>query len=144
MLRVMDPVHATIEEFAADGYTHVELLLPVTSRDQAAADQLASPHRSGPHHRAGFAVWSAAIRFTRSSACDWRTRSEVALRDGDIDCLVRDMHKPELAPASGILPEQNIFATGRAKNLRSEEQPIKREGVLVKGALSQPTGEPPN
>jgi len=50
----------------------------------------------------------------------------------------------ELAPASGILPERNIFATGRAKNFRSEEQPIKREGVLVKGALSQPTGEPPN
>jgi hypothetical protein len=78
-------------------------------------------------------------------------RSEVAPRDGDIDCLVRDMHKPELAPASGILPEQNIFATERAKNFRSEEQPInseeqpiKREGVRVKGALSQPTGEPPN
>jgi hypothetical protein len=87
-------------------------------------------------------VRSAAVRFTRSSAYDWRTRSEVAPRDGDIDCLVRDMHKPELAPASGILPEQ-ISSHGRPKNFRSEEQPIKREGVLVKGALSQPTGEPP-
>ena len=24
MLRVMDPLHATIEEFAGDGHTHVE------------------------------------------------------------------------------------------------------------------------
>ena len=28
MLRVMDPLHATIEEFAADGYTHVECYCP--------------------------------------------------------------------------------------------------------------------
>ena len=28
MLKVMDPLHATIEEFAADGYTHVECYCP--------------------------------------------------------------------------------------------------------------------
>ena len=28
MLRIMDPLHATIEEFAADGYTHIECYCP--------------------------------------------------------------------------------------------------------------------
>src|SRR5262247_3794556 len=28
MLAVMDPLHATIEEFAADGYTHIECYCP--------------------------------------------------------------------------------------------------------------------
>jgi hypothetical protein len=28
MLRVMEPLHATIEEFAAEGYTHVECYCP--------------------------------------------------------------------------------------------------------------------
>ena len=32
MLRVMDPLHATIEEFAAEGYTHVECYCPRLSR----------------------------------------------------------------------------------------------------------------
>ena len=37
-----DPLHATIEEFATDGFAHVEYC-PSMSRDEAEADQLAPP-----------------------------------------------------------------------------------------------------
>ena len=43
----MDPLHATIEEFAADGYTHVECYLPAMPHDEAEADQLASSSLDG-------------------------------------------------------------------------------------------------
>ena len=33
MFRVMDPLHATIEEFAAEGYTHIAVPLPSMPRD---------------------------------------------------------------------------------------------------------------
>ena len=36
----MDPIHATIEEFAAEGYTHIALPLSAMSSDENAADVL--------------------------------------------------------------------------------------------------------
>ena len=36
----MDSLHATIEEFAAEGYTHIERLLPAMPHDEVEADQL--------------------------------------------------------------------------------------------------------
>jgi hypothetical protein len=70
------PLDATIEEFAADGYTHCGVLLPSMPRDQAEADQLAPPHLDGTHHRT--ALSTAALRrvrwsCTRSSRGDWKT-----------------------------------------------------------------------
>ena len=64
------------------------------------------PPNARADHRAAFStgydVRSAAIRFTRSSACDWRTRSEVAPRDGDIaawcEICIRQNWRPR--PAS--------------------------------------------
>jgi hypothetical protein len=41
----MDSLHATIEDFAAEGYTHVECFCP-RCRDQAAADELAQLGRA--------------------------------------------------------------------------------------------------
>ena len=38
----MDPLHATIEEFAAEGYTHIECFCPRCRSDTAATDELAS------------------------------------------------------------------------------------------------------
>jgi len=35
----MDPLHATIEEFAADGYTHIECFCPWCRNDEVEADQ---------------------------------------------------------------------------------------------------------
>ena len=37
----MDPLHATIEEFAAEGYSHIEAL-PAVPRDPIAANRRAS------------------------------------------------------------------------------------------------------
>ena len=62
----MDPLHATIEEFAADGYTHVECYLPSMPRDEAEADQLAPSHLDGPHHRT--AIRAASLCGVRRSA----------------------------------------------------------------------------
>jgi len=36
---LMDPLHATIEEFAADGYTHIECFCPWCRNDEVEADQ---------------------------------------------------------------------------------------------------------
>ena len=48
----MEPLHATIEEFAAEGLHSHRVLLPSMSHDEVEADQLASSHLVGPHHRA--------------------------------------------------------------------------------------------
>jgi hypothetical protein len=37
----MDPLHATIDEFAAEGFTHVQCYCPRCLHDEAEADQLA-------------------------------------------------------------------------------------------------------
>jgi hypothetical protein len=50
----MDQLRATIEEFAACGYTHVEFHCPPMLRDQVEANQLASTHITGPQHRTAF------------------------------------------------------------------------------------------
>jgi hypothetical protein len=55
MLNGMDSLHATIEEFAAEGFTHVECYCPRCSM-QAKADQLASPNLDGTYHRASFSA----------------------------------------------------------------------------------------
>ena len=47
----MNPLHATLEEFAADGYTHVECFCPAMPHDEVEADKLASPHLDGPYHQ---------------------------------------------------------------------------------------------
>ena len=47
MLPSMDPLHATIEEFAADGYTHIEVTSPPMSHDKVETDQLAPAHLDG-------------------------------------------------------------------------------------------------
>ena len=51
MLRVMDPLHATIEEFATDGFTHVECC-PRCRVTRLRADELATSHLYGADHRA--------------------------------------------------------------------------------------------
>ena len=61
----MDPLHATIEEFAADGYTHV-MLLPSTPHDEVEADQLASSHLDG--FRNLTTVGAASLRGARVRA----------------------------------------------------------------------------
>src|SRR5262245_6260659 len=43
----MDPLHATIEEFAADGYTHIECHCPRCRANQAETDQLSPAHLDG-------------------------------------------------------------------------------------------------
>lgn len=66
----------TIEEFAANGYTHIESLSAL-SCDAAAADELACSHLDGPDQRSypsGFAAPSAAGRFSRLSRDDWKMR----------------------------------------------------------------------
>ena len=47
----MNTIHATIEEFVAEGYTHVECFCPAVSSDTAAADELATPNLDGPYTR---------------------------------------------------------------------------------------------
>jgi hypothetical protein len=51
-VRTMDPLHATIEDFAAEGFTHIECHCPPMSDDKAKADQLAPSHLSGANYRA--------------------------------------------------------------------------------------------
>ena len=51
----MDPLHATMEEFAADGYTHVECFGP-RCRMKTEADKLASSNLDGTYHRAAFST----------------------------------------------------------------------------------------
>ena len=41
--KTMDSLHATIEEFAAEGYTHIERLLPAMPHDEVEADQFGCP-----------------------------------------------------------------------------------------------------
>ena len=48
----MDPLHATIEEFAAEGFTHFECHLPALPRDEVEADELAPSHLDGADPRA--------------------------------------------------------------------------------------------
>ena len=64
----MDPLHATIEEFAAEGYTHVECHCPRCRVIQIEANQLASAYFDGSDHRAAFSAatlcgvrWSASL-----------------------------------------------------------------------------------
>ena len=61
----MDPLRATIEEFAADGYRHV-VLLPSTPHDEVEADQLVSPHLAGPDHRAAIGATALCRRRSKS------------------------------------------------------------------------------
>jgi hypothetical protein len=55
-LRIDGPLHDTIEEFAADGYRHVECHCPRCRVIRPKADQLASPHLDGPNHRAAISA----------------------------------------------------------------------------------------
>ena len=67
----MDPLHATIEEFAAEGFTHVECFCPrcrVIRSVGSPASKWHSPHG----YLNDFAVRSAAVRYTRLSRGDWR------------------------------------------------------------------------
>ena len=66
----MDPLHATLEEFAAEGYTHVEANCPRCRVIRLRAiDQLPkiSMGLTLMHLRAGCAVPSAEVRCCRSS-----------------------------------------------------------------------------
>ena len=66
MLRGMDPLHATIEEFAADDYHARRVLLPSMPHDATEADQLAPSHLDGTYHRTAFST--AALCGVRRSA----------------------------------------------------------------------------
>src|SRR5262245_12616154 len=73
---VIDPLNATVDEFVAEGFTHIQCYLPSMSHDKAKADQLASPHLFGTHHRSfqrGYAARSAVVHCTRSSRGGWKT-----------------------------------------------------------------------
>jgi hypothetical protein len=59
----MDPLHATVEECAAEGFT---LLLPSMSLDEA-TDELAPAHLYGPNHGAVFGA-AALCRVQRSTS----------------------------------------------------------------------------
>jgi hypothetical protein len=59
----MDPLHATVEECAAEGFT---LLLPSMSLDEA-TDELAPAHLFGPYRRAAF-ITASLCRVRRSIA----------------------------------------------------------------------------
>ena len=50
-----DPLHATIEEFAADGYTHVEAELPALPCNPSLATQPASQNLVGAYAGTGLA-----------------------------------------------------------------------------------------
>jgi hypothetical protein len=63
----MDPLHATIEEFAAGGLYACPVLLPPMPHDEVEADQLAPSHLDGTHHRAAFST-VALCRVRRSVA----------------------------------------------------------------------------
>jgi hypothetical protein len=59
----MDPLHATIEEFVADGHTHIDahrMLLPAMSRGQTETNELASENFNGADARP--ALTAAALR----------------------------------------------------------------------------------
>ena len=45
----MDPLHATIEEFAAEGLHAHRVLLPALPRDPLATNELAAAHLDGAH-----------------------------------------------------------------------------------------------
>ena len=47
----MDPLHATIEEFAAEGYTHVECFCPRCRMIRLQANELASQNLDGADAR---------------------------------------------------------------------------------------------
>jgi len=74
----VDPLHATIEEFAAEGYTHVECFCP-RCRVIYASDEPASENLDGTHARcAGSSAsmrwvrWGAAIRQAVAvGGCAW-------------------------------------------------------------------------
>jgi hypothetical protein len=64
----MDPLYATIEEFAAEGFHAYRVPLSTMSCDSVEVDQLASTHLPGPDHRAAFSTtplcgvrWSTAL-----------------------------------------------------------------------------------
>jgi len=59
----MDPLHATIEEFAVDGYTHIECCRPRCRVISPAADELASKDFDGANYRA--ALGKIALRGMR-------------------------------------------------------------------------------
>jgi hypothetical protein len=48
--RAMDPLHATIEEFATESCTHIRVLLPSMPRDEAEANLLAPTHCDRADH----------------------------------------------------------------------------------------------
>ena len=75
----MNPLHAAIEEFAVEGFTHVECCCPRCRVMRLRADQLAPSHPSFQH---GSAVLSAAVSFTRSSRDEWKTCLESRLGVG--------------------------------------------------------------
>jgi hypothetical protein len=56
----VDQLHATIEEFAADGYTPHRVLLSAMSRDETEANQSAASHLTGSNNRA--ALSAASLR----------------------------------------------------------------------------------
>jgi hypothetical protein len=75
-IRLMDPLHATIEEFAAEGFTHIECHCPRCRMTRLrpiswlSASRWDSPSHSFQH---GYVARSAADQFTRSNRGDWRT-----------------------------------------------------------------------
>ena len=70
------PIEATIEEFAADGFTHVECFCPrcrvIRLRPMSWLPRI-SLGLTISHSPSGFAVPIAAVRFTRSRPGEWRT-----------------------------------------------------------------------
>ena len=63
----MDPLRATIEEFAAEGPHPHRVLLPAISHDQAKAVKLASPNLDGTNRR-NFPRGSAVLNATPSAS----------------------------------------------------------------------------
>jgi len=61
--RSMDPLHATIEAFAVEGFTHIECYCPSMPHDEVKANRLAAAHLFGPDHRA--VISTAALRGMR-------------------------------------------------------------------------------
>ena len=70
----MDPLHATIEEFAADGYTHVECFCPrcrvIRLRPMSWLPKISMGLTLDAARSIGFAALSAVVRCNQSSRGD--------------------------------------------------------------------------
>jgi hypothetical protein len=73
----MDPLQATIEEFAAEGFTHVERFCPRCRMTRLRPISWLPRITMGltiVQRQHGCAVRSAVVSFTRSSRGEWTTR----------------------------------------------------------------------